>query len=119
LIVFDQQVIDTNRLSPELPMNGSNGVNGHHQQQSKFNNNTPIINNNGNHRNSASPPPMQQQLTGPYATRSWYYGRLTREQSDLLLNSRGIDGDYLVRDSESNVCLSNYRLLPINYVKSM
>lgn len=42
-------------------------------------------------------------LTGPYALEPWYFGQLTREQSDALLNSRGIEGDFLVRDSESNV----------------
>ncbi|KAK0406412.1 hypothetical protein QR680_018560 [Steinernema hermaphroditum] len=41
-------------------------------------------------------------LGGPYAHQPWYYGRLTRDQSDGELNARGIDGDYLVRDSESN-----------------
>uniref|UniRef100_A0A1I7Z3R1 Cytoplasmic protein NCK1 n=1 Tax=Steinernema glaseri TaxID=37863 RepID=A0A1I7Z3R1_9BILA len=41
-------------------------------------------------------------LGGPYAHQPWYYGRLTRDQSDAELNSRGMDGDYLVRDSESN-----------------
>lgn len=32
-----------------------------------------------------------------------YVGQLSREQSDALLNARGIEGDFLVRDSESNV----------------
>ncbi|OZC08295.1 SH3 domain protein [Onchocerca flexuosa] len=42
------------------------------------------------------------RLTGPYANQPWYYGRLSRDESDALLNARGVDGDYLVRDSESN-----------------
>ncbi|KAL3990152.1 SH3 domain family protein [Acanthocheilonema viteae] len=42
------------------------------------------------------------RLTGPYANQPWYYGRLTRDETDALLNARGVDGDYLVRDSESN-----------------
>ena len=33
----------------------------------------------------------------------WYYGRLTRESADALLNAHAADGDYVVRDSESNV----------------
>ncbi|VDN02923.1 unnamed protein product [Thelazia callipaeda] len=42
------------------------------------------------------------RLTGPYANQPWYYGRLPRDETDALLNARGIDGDFLVRDSESN-----------------
>lgn len=42
-------------------------------------------------------------LSGPYAHQPWYYGRLTRDETDVLLNSSGADGDFLVRDSESNV----------------
>ncbi|KAL3106915.1 hypothetical protein niasHT_010830 [Heterodera trifolii] len=41
------------------------------------------------------------QLTGPYARQPWYYGHITREQSDTLLKTRGVEGDFLVRDSES------------------
>ncbi|VDN26781.1 unnamed protein product [Gongylonema pulchrum] len=49
-------------------------------------------------RNGSSPP----RLSGPYATQPWYYGRLSRDETDTLLNARGTDGDFLVRDSESN-----------------
>ncbi|KAI6191455.1 hypothetical protein M3Y97_00229900 [Aphelenchoides bicaudatus] len=41
-------------------------------------------------------------LTGPYAGEPWYFGQISREQSDTLLNANGIEGDFLVRDSESN-----------------
>uniref|UniRef100_A0A5S6R480 Cytoplasmic protein NCK2 n=1 Tax=Trichuris muris TaxID=70415 RepID=A0A5S6R480_TRIMR len=37
-----------------------------------------------------------------YGAREWYFGRLTREQSQKLLDEFGHDGDYLIRDSESN-----------------
>lgn len=43
-----------------------------------------------------------QALSGPYANQPWYYGQLTREQSDVLLKAHGIEGDFLIRDSESN-----------------
>ena len=39
----------------------------------------------------------------PLAAKEWYYGPISRSQCDTLLNSRGHDGDYLIRDSETNV----------------
>lgn len=33
----------------------------------------------------------------------WYYGSITRSQCDALLNQHGHDGDFLIRDSETNV----------------
>jgi hypothetical protein len=33
----------------------------------------------------------------------WYYGNITRYVCDNLLNQRGHDGDFLIRDSETNV----------------
>lgn len=39
------------------------------------------------------------QLTG----KSWYYGAITRSQCDTVLNQHGHDGDFLIRDSETNV----------------
>ncbi|GJQ81089.1 putative Src homology 2 domains containing protein [Trypoxylus dichotomus] len=33
----------------------------------------------------------------------WYYGNITRNQCDNLLNNHGHDGDFLIRDSETNV----------------
>jgi len=44
----------------------------------------------------------QPPLSGPYANEPWYFGIISREQSDVELNSRGTEGDFLVRDSESN-----------------
>lgn len=35
--------------------------------------------------------------------KSWYYGAITRSQCDTVLNSHGHDGDFLIRDSETNV----------------
>lgn len=37
------------------------------------------------------------------AGKSWYYGAITRNQCDTVLNSHGHDGDFLIRDSETNV----------------
>lgn len=33
----------------------------------------------------------------------WYYGNIARYVCDNLLNQHGHDGDFLIRDSESNV----------------
>ncbi|XP_034824235.1 SH2/SH3 adapter protein dreadlocks [Maniola hyperantus] len=35
--------------------------------------------------------------------RAWYYGAITRTHCDALLNQHGHDGDFLIRDSETNV----------------
>ena len=35
----------------------------------------------------------------------WYYGAICRAECDNVLSERGIDGDFLIRDSETNVSL--------------
>ena len=35
--------------------------------------------------------------------KSWYFGPITRQECDVLMAEKGQDGDFLVRDSESNV----------------
>ncbi|XP_047041281.1 cytoplasmic protein NCK1 isoform X1 [Helicoverpa zea] len=39
---------------------------------------------------------------GP-AGRAWYFGAISRTHCDALLNTHGHDGDFLIRDSETNV----------------
>uniref|UniRef100_A0A1A9UPK8 Cytoplasmic protein NCK1 n=1 Tax=Glossina austeni TaxID=7395 RepID=A0A1A9UPK8_GLOAU len=47
-----------------------------------------------------SPPPIERpNLAG----KSWYYGAITRSQCDTVLNQHGHDGDFLIRDSETNM----------------
>lgn len=41
--------------------------------------------------------------TGKFAGKDWYYGNVTRHQAECALNERGVEGDFLVRDSESSV----------------
>ncbi|XP_055304086.1 cytoplasmic protein NCK1 [Sitodiplosis mosellana] len=57
--------------------------------------------------NSISPPPLNNannQMERPnLAGKSWYYGAITRSQCDTVLNSHGHDGDFLIRDSETNM----------------
>ena len=43
--------------------------------------------------------PSNEEVRG----KSWYYGPITRGDCDILMAERGQDGDFLVRDSESNV----------------
>nr|XP_014345146.1 PREDICTED: cytoplasmic protein NCK2 isoform X2 [Latimeria chalumnae] len=50
---------------------------------------------------------FQINYTGPssigkFAGKEWYYGRVTRHQAECALNERGVEGDFLVRDSESS-----------------
>lgn len=42
-------------------------------------------------------------LTGKFAGKDWYYGNVTRHQAESALNERGMEGDFLVRESESSV----------------
>lgn len=39
---------------------------------------------------------------GKFGGRDWYYGGVTRHQAELVLNERGEEGDFLIRDSESS-----------------
>ncbi|MEE6470289.1 hypothetical protein FKM82_008916 [Ascaphus truei] len=40
--------------------------------------------------------------TGCFAGKEWYYGGVTRHQAECALIERGMEGDFLVRDSESS-----------------
>ncbi|KAG5285373.1 hypothetical protein AALO_G00002650 [Alosa alosa] len=56
---------------------------------------------------SAGPPTpdcdnIGPSLSGKFAGRQWYYGRVTRHQAEVALNQRGDEGDFLIRDSESS-----------------
>lgn len=51
------------------------------------------------HGNGTVKPMERPVLSG----KSWYYGAITRSQCDTVLNSHGHDGDFLIRDSETNV----------------
>lgn len=47
--------------------------------------------------------PTGPARSGRFAGREWYYGGVTRHQAECALNQRGVEGDFLVRDSESSV----------------
>ncbi|XP_067151114.1 cytoplasmic protein NCK2 isoform X4 [Apteryx mantelli] len=55
--------------------------------------------------NTSHPPQISYtgpSSTGRFAGREWYYGNVTRHQAECALNERGVEGDFLVRDSESS-----------------
>lgn len=49
--------------------------------------------------------PVTPARSGKFAGRDWYYGDITRLQAEGILNERGEEGDFLIRDSESSVSL--------------
>lgn len=75
------------------PMDGKATLNGN--GSGGGNNNT--TSNNGANNNQMPVPNL--------AGKSWYYGAITRNQCDTVLNQHGHDGDYLIRDSETNVSM--------------
>lgn len=50
------------------------------------------------------PPQYNNETDRPHLiNRPWYYGSISRSQCDNLLNQHGHDGDFLIRDSETNM----------------
>uniref|UniRef100_A0A8C7XDH8 Cytoplasmic protein n=1 Tax=Oryzias sinensis TaxID=183150 RepID=A0A8C7XDH8_9TELE len=45
---------------------------------------------------------ISPSVSGRFAGKEWYYGKVTRHQAEVALNQRGIEGDFLIRDSESS-----------------
>ncbi|KAJ8003544.1 hypothetical protein DPEC_G00149450 [Dallia pectoralis] len=45
---------------------------------------------------------MGPARVGRFAGNDWYYGGVTRIQAECALNERGVEGDFLIRDSESS-----------------
>ena len=45
------------------------------------------------------------------SSRPWFYGLISRSDCDRLLAERGIDGDYLIRESETNVSVQSVFLM--------
>ncbi|XP_070538410.1 cytoplasmic protein NCK2-like isoform X2 [Ptychodera flava] len=42
------------------------------------------------------------EKTGPYANKAWFAGRITRDQAETMLSEHAVDGDFLIRESETN-----------------
>ncbi|XP_077988009.1 cytoplasmic protein NCK2-like [Glandiceps talaboti] len=52
---------------------------------------------------TAPPQPFQSaEKTGPYAEKEWYAGRITRDEAESTLSEHAVDGDFLIRASETN-----------------
>ncbi|KAG7255303.1 hypothetical protein CRUP_012818 [Coryphaenoides rupestris] len=47
--------------------------------------------------------PLGPVRMGIFGGRDWYYGNITRQQAEAVLNERAEEGDFLIRDSESSV----------------
>lgn len=45
---------------------------------------------------------IEPSSSGRFAGKQWYYGKVTRHQAEVALNQRGVEGDFLIRDSESS-----------------
>ncbi|XP_062848105.1 SH2/SH3 adapter protein Nck1 isoform X1 [Trichomycterus rosablanca] len=45
---------------------------------------------------------IEPSESGRFAGKEWYYGKVTRHQAEVALNQRGMEGDFLIRDSESS-----------------
>lgn len=98
--VADSGSIDRRPLPPDNGSGGSNTMNNNNnsnKNNNSNNNNNNITNNNGNGQMMMERPNL--------AGKSWYYGAITRNQCDTVLNQHGHDGDYLIRDSETNVSI--------------
>ena len=53
-------------------------------------------------KNSCRQAPQGQQKQ-PFANEAWFFGKMTRKESEDLLKNQGLHGDFLVRESESKV----------------
>ena len=49
-------------------------------------------------------------------TKQWYYGAVSRAECDNIFVERGVDGDFLIRDSETNVSIQNMSTI-LTYLK--
>ena len=38
----------------------------------------------------------------------WYFGTISRAECDVLLTEKGMDGDFMIRESETNVSFINF-----------
>lgn len=68
------------------------------QGQGNANNSASSASNNG-HSNNHAHEVMDENIKG----QAWYFGTISRAECDVLLSEKGIDGDFVIRESETNV----------------
>ena len=61
-------------------------------------------------KNTCGQAPQGQQKQ-PFANEAWFFGKMTRKESEDLLKNQGLHGDFLVRESESKVRHSVSRMM--------
>ena len=55
--------------------------------------------NNGHHANNHNNSEIMEDIKG----QPWYFGTISRAECDVLLTEKGMDGDFMIRESETNV----------------
>ena len=66
------------------------------QGQGNANNSASTASNNGHSNNHEA---MNEDIKG----QPWYFGTISRAECDVILSEKGIDGDFVIRESETNV----------------
>jgi hypothetical protein len=56
---------------------------------------------------------VSQQTLDAIKQQPWYFGHITRADCDNILTDKGQDGDFMVRESETNV--SGYKTKNNNF----
>ena len=54
-------------------------------------------------RTPSGGPRGKYNISGPLAEKDWFYGNISRSETDGMLNTYGEEGDFLIRESETNV----------------
>ena len=57
--------------------------------------------NNGHHANNMH---NNSEMLEDVKNQPWYFGTISRAECDVLLTEKGMDGDFMIRESETNVC---------------
>ena len=67
-------------------------------------NNAVAASNNGHSNNHEhGGPGGGQMIMEDIKGQPWYFGTISRAECDVLLSEKGIDGDFVIRESETNV----------------
>jgi len=53
-------------------------------------------------------PPSVAEVSGAYSSRDWFFSNMSRLDCEHMLNSSADNGDFIVRESETNVSVSSH-----------